>query len=72
MVRHETLPRDEMLTICPPPPWIMCCTAHQVTFAAPTRLTASVSVQARLPVLVGGLGDRMWRLKDTGVVDQHV
>ena len=30
-----------------PPPWVtMCWTAHQVTFAAPVRLTASVACQA--------------------------
>src|SRR4051794_6363730 len=37
-------PRDDTFTIRPPrPPRSMCCTAHQVTFAAPTRFTPSVS-----------------------------
>src|SRR5262252_9758041 len=43
-------PREDTLTMRPadfPEPWrIMCWTAHQVTLAAPTRLTPSVSCQA--------------------------
>src|SRR3954447_21788877 len=36
-------PRDDTFTIRPPrPPRSMCCTAHQGTFAAPTRVTPSV------------------------------
>ena len=49
----------------------MCCTAHQVTFAAPTRFTPSVSVPALLPLLVGRRGDRVVE-EDAGVVDEHV
>ena len=39
-------PRDPTFTIRPPPRATMCRTAHQVTFAAPTRLTPSVARHA--------------------------
>ena len=39
-------PRDPTFTIRPPDPVIMCRTAHQVTFAAPIRLTKSVARHA--------------------------
>ena len=40
-------PRDPTLTIFPPrAPAIMCRTAHQVAFAAPTRFTPSVACHA--------------------------
>jgi hypothetical protein len=48
----------------------MYCTAHQVTLAAPVRLTARVAPGV-LPLLVGHLGDRVPGV-DPGVVDQHV
>ena len=66
-------PRDETFTIVPPPAAIMCWTAHQVTFAAPIRLSPIVSGPGLLPRLVGDLGDRVGHMAVAGrVVHQHV
>ena len=40
-------PREETLTIRPPPASIMCGTTHQLALAGPRRLTASVFCHAR-------------------------
>ena len=43
-----------------PPPWAtMCWTAHQVTFAAPVRLTRERRLPGLLPLLIRGAGDRV-------------
>ena len=61
-------PREETLTIRPPSR--MWRTAHQVTLAAPTRLTAERALPRPLPLVVARLGDRV-RLEDARVVDER-
>ena len=68
--RPGKAPRDSTLTILPPLP--MCRTTHQVTLAAPRRLTASVSDRpGLLPLLVGDLEDLLPGV-DAGIVHQDV